>query len=155
MTVSLTFTFPTAMDAAAFLATRPVGASEPAVVVDTQPVLPESVGTVEQAAKAVKEHKAPKPSKVATAAPTVVDEPAAAPAEKVDTPPAKLPTYEESGLAQEIADCIGDKAAADYADRRAAVVALLTKYGAKRGPDLKPEQFAEFGAELAAIASPI
>ena len=32
---------------------------------------------------------------------------------------------------------------------RAKVVAALTKFGAKKGPDLKPEQWAEFLAELA------
>ena len=32
---------------------------------------------------------------------------------------------------------------------RTKVVAALTKFGAKKGPDLKPEQWAEFLAELA------
>lgn len=89
--------------------------------------------------------EAPKSSKaVATPAATVTATPApaaTAPAEPVAESPSEVVDYAEVSKAI---------SAAAVAKGKAEVVAVLTAFGAKRGPDLKPEQYADFLKALAA-----
>lgn len=62
--------------------------------------------------------------------------------------------YLKTGIPDKIAAYLGEKDAAGYADRRASVVALLTSFSVKKGPELKAEQFAEFESKLDAIVAP-
>jgi hypothetical protein len=84
----------------------------------------------------------------AASAPTPASSsPAAAPA-------AAEVTYEKSGLGEKISGYLGNKDSGGYAERRAAMVALLKKFGINKGPELAPAKFAEFGAAIDALATP-
>ena len=78
--------------------------------------------------------------------PKPVDAPsgATAPAGPTSTTTDTKSTTDEITYAQ-VAQAINDAVAAD----RPRAVAALTKFGAKKGPDLKPEQWADFLKELA------
>lgn len=91
----------------------------------------------------------------APAASAPAQEPAApAPAAKAaPTPaPAAAPvavSYEKSGIPEAMPKYLGTPASEGYAERRAAVVALLKEFdGAATAKALKPEQYAEFLARL-------
>ena len=78
---------------------------------------------------------APTPVAVVTATPAPVE---TAPAEPVAESPSEI-TYEQ------VSKAITDKAKTD----RNAVVALLGKFGVKKGTELKAEQYADFIKEIA------
>ena len=67
------------------------------------------------------------------------------PAAQSAAPESQASTAATTITYDQVAKAITDGVKAD----RAKVVAALTKFGAKKGPDLKPEQWAEFLAELA------
>lgn len=73
-------------------------------------------------------------------APVAAPAPAPAPAPAAEPAPAAAITYDQ------IAKVITDRVKVD----RAAVVDTLASFGAKKGTDLKPEQFADFLAALGA-----
>ena len=87
----------------------------------------------------------PKP-KAETTAKKETTAPAATPAAdtkpSADTAPTVVP-YEKSGLPEKIAACVKSD--------RAGVVALLKEFGAAKGSELKPEQFAAFGEKIDAL----
>lgn len=85
-----------------------------------------------EAKPAKQEAKAPAPAPVAAPAP--------APAPAAEPAPAAAITYDQ------VAKAITDRVKVD----RAAVVDTLASFGAKKGTDLKPEQFADFLAALGA-----
>jgi hypothetical protein len=83
----------------------------------------------------------------AASAPTPASSsPAAAPAAEV--------TYEKSGIPEKIAGYLGAKESGGYAERRAAMVALLTDFKVKTGKDLTAAQFGDFDAALTKLATP-
>jgi hypothetical protein len=90
--------------------------------------------------------KSPKPSKAKPVVP-VATQPAPEASTPTATAPAE-PVQESPSEAIEYAvvqKAITDKVKTD----RDAAVAVLTKFGVKRGTELKPEQYADFLAELA------
>lgn len=84
--------------------------------------------------------KAETTAKKETAAPAAT--PAADTKPSADTAPTVVP-YEKSGLPEKIAACVKSD--------RAGVVALLKEFGAAKGSELKPEQFAAFGEKIDAL----
>lgn len=81
----------------------------------------------------------PAPTPAATAAPTPAPTPAPTAAPTAAPAQASGPVpYEKSGLPEIIQKAAGKD--------RAGAVALLAKFGAKRGQELKPEQFEDFRA---------
>lgn len=62
-----------------------------------------------------------------------------------DTAPTAVP-YEKTGLPEKIAACVKKD--------RDGVVALLAEFGAKKGSELKPEQYAAFGEKIDALLAP-
>jgi hypothetical protein len=149
--VTLSFTFPAPDEAAAFLISiSSLGAATPAA--DSAAAKPETKGAA----------KPPKPAKTETPAaspPPAAETPkadTAASEKKADAPASAkaADTYEKTGFAEKIAGYLGVKESEGYADRRAKLVALLTSFDVKKGPDLKPEQFADFGAKLEALVAP-
>lgn len=90
----------------------------------------------DKSAKAVTEPEAP--AKPETAAP------ATSQAASDSAPAASAPTYEE--VKHAIVKLSGSKG-------RDAVVSLLSEFGAGKGPDLKPEQFADFIAKATQLVA--
>ena len=86
----------------------------------------------------------PKPKAETTAKkePAAAATPAADTKPSADTAPTAVP-YEKSGLPEKIAACVKSD--------RAGVVALLKEFGAAKGSELKPEQFAAFGEKIDAL----
>lgn len=86
----------------------------------------------------------PKPKAETTAKkePAAAEKPAADTNPSADTAPTAVP-YEKSGLPEKIAACVKSD--------RAGVVALLKEFGAAKGSELKPEQFAAFGEKIDAL----
>ena len=125
MTVELKLTFATLDELAAFM-----------------------VGRQTQAAPTTKDAPAPK-SQAAQKAAEQVASPSPAPAPTAPTEAAKPDakaapvTYEKSGIPEKIAGLVTKD--------RAAAVALLAEFGAKKGGELKPEQFADFTAKIDAL----
>ena len=152
--VELKLTFASTDDAIAFLAHRSAIAGATGQVAQPDPAL------------AAETTKPGKPAKTEVAAATKPsaneqkkDEKAAAPVTPAtDAKPAaaeaKTVKYEDTGIAEKIAAALGDKAAEGYAERRTAVVALLTEFGVKKGPELKPEQYESFTARINALLQP-
>jgi hypothetical protein len=84
----------------------------------------------------------------AASAPTPASSsPAAAPA-------AAEVTYEKSGIPEKIAGYLGAKESGGYAERRVAMVALLTEFKVKTGKDLTAAQFTDFDAALTKLSTP-
>ena len=89
----------------------------------------------------------PKPKAEKTA-----EKPAApAPAPAADTKPSAdtaqtAVPYEKTGLPEKTAACVKKD--------RDGVVALLAEFGAKKGSELKPEQYAAFGEKIDALLAP-
>jgi hypothetical protein len=103
---------------------------------------------VEVAPNAAAPASAPTPEKTKKAAassPSAAPAPTAAPA----TPPAASPAPADAY--KPVGDAIAKKVADGH---KPAAVALLAKFGAKSGKELKPEQYDTFMAELAAIGAP-
>lgn len=88
-----------------------------------------------------------KADSAASAATPASSSPAAAPA-------AAEVTYEKSGIPEKIAGYLGAKESGGYAERRAAMVALLTEFKVKTGKDLTAAQFGDFDAALTKLATP-
>lgn len=90
----------------------------------------------------------------ATSAPDVTSAPppAPAPAPQAAAPaPAAPVKYEDSGIPSMVPAYLGKPGSEGYDARRAALVALLAKYGVSSAKALQPEQFAPFKAELEAL----
>ena len=89
----------------------------------------------------------PKPKAETTAKkePAAAATPAADTKPSADTAPTAVP-YEKSGLPEKIAACLKKD--------RDGVVALLAEFGAKKGSELKPEQYAAFGEKIDALLAP-
>ena len=87
--------------------------------------------------------KAEKPASEKPAAPAPA--PAADTKPSADTAPTAVP-YEKTGLPEKIAACVKKD--------RDGVVALLAEFGAKKGSELKPEQYAAFGEKIDALLAP-
>ncbi len=101
-----------------------------------------------------KEAAAPKPAGAkpkaeAAPAPTAEAKKADAPA----TPPAAS-SPPAAAAASVSYDVIGPKITAGAKTHRAEVVALLAKFGAKSGKELKPEDYAKFDGEIDALLKP-
>lgn len=86
------------------------------------------------------EKSAPKADKPAASSPTVAG-PAPAPV-------APVKKYDDTGIAALIKTKAGD------AKVKPLVVELLKKFGVEKGPQLKPDQFDAFTAELEALKAP-
>lgn len=106
------------------------------------------VDTKEPAAAAPKPAGA-KPKAEAAPAPTAEAKKADAPA----TPPAAS-SPPAAAAASVSYDVIGPKITAGAKTHRAEVVALLAKFGAKSGKELKPEDYAKFDGEIDALLKP-
>lgn len=88
----------------------------------------------------------------ATSVPAAPIEPAPAPAPQAAAPaPAAPVKYEDSGIPSMVPAYLGKPGSDGYDARRAALVALLAKYGVSSAKALQPEQFAPFKAELEAL----
>ncbi len=88
----------------------------------------------------------------ATSVPAAPIEPAPAPAPQAAAPaPAAPVKYEDSGIPSMVPAYLGKPGSEGYDARRAALVALLAKYGVSSAKALQPEQFAPFKAELEAL----
>lgn len=61
--------------------------------------------------------------------------------------------YLKTGISDKMASYLGEKPTVGYADRRATIVALLNSFNVKKGPELKPEQFAEFEAAITKLSA--
>ncbi len=90
-----------------------------------------------------KPEKATKPEKAAASAPTASAAPAAASATQ---PSASSAQVDYAGVAERITKGV--------ATHRAEVVALLKKFDAKNGKELKPEQYADFAAQMDELLKP-
>lgn len=154
--VELKFTFPSIDDAISFLGSR-------TAIAGGQAATPTPAAPAAPAAETAKPGKPAKTEAAAATKPSAneqkKDEKAAAPATPAsDAKPAaaevKAVKYEDTGIAEKIAAALGDKAAEGYAERRTAVVALLTEFGVKKGPELKPEQYESFTARINALLQP-
>ena len=157
--VSATLTFDSVEDAIEGLARlRGVGRAEtaradPAPAQPAADVKPAKDPKAEKAAKdqAAKEKAAASTGAAASSQPTAAETAPAAQETKVAETSASstasasaVPDYAPIGLAI--------KSAA--ATHREGVVTLLTKFNAKKGTDLKPEQYEAFSTELAALVAP-
>lgn len=133
--VTLTYTFATEQEALAFLAGSEKTAGKPAPT--------EANAASEPSA----EKRGPGRPRKDAAAPATEPSPAASPSPEPSPAPApaeaKAPTYAESGLPDLIKAAVGRD--------RDGVVALLKKYGAAKGDQLKPDQFDAFKAEIVKV----
>ena len=85
----------------------------------------------------------PKPKAEKTAEkPAASEKPAADTEPSADTAQTAVP-YEKTGLPEKIAACVKKD--------RDGVVALLAEFGAKKGSELKAEQYAAFGEKIDAL----
>lgn len=106
-------------------------------------------GTVPAATEAAAPAKPdPKPKAEKTAEKTAEKPAAPAPAPAADTKPSAdtaqtAVPYEKTGLPEKIAACVKKD--------RDGVVALLAEFGAKKGSELKAEQYAAFGEKIDAL----
>jgi len=98
------------------------------------------VGAPAAAPAATPKPKAETTAKERPAAPAPA--PAADSKPSADTAQTAAP-YEKSGLPEKIAACVKSD--------RAGVVALLKEFGAAKGSELKPDQFAAFGEKIDAL----
>ncbi len=123
----------------------------------TRTEIPVSVDTAAAAKPAVQEApKAapPAPEEPASVSPTSSGPEAtsvpAAPIEPAPAPAAPV-KYEDSGIPSMVPAYLGKPGSEGYDARRAALVALLAKYGVSSAKALQPEQFEPFKAELEAL----
>ena len=122
MTVKIELTFANIDEATAFLA----GKASPKTEMPS-PVKPDPKPKAEKTAE---KPAAPAPAPAADTKPSA------------DTAPTAVP-YEKTGLPEKIAACVKKD--------RDGVVALLAEFGAKKGSELKPEQYAAFGEKIDAL----
>lgn len=102
--------------------------------------------------EAAKADAAPKP---AAGAKDKKAEAAAAPAPTASAPKADAPATPPSASTSQVGyGIVADKIAMGAKTHRAEVVALLGKFGAKNGKELKAEQYADFVAEIDEITKP-
>lgn len=124
------------------------------VSVDTAKPTKAQKPAVQEAPKAAPPASVPPTSSgpEATSAPAAPIEPAPAPAPQAAAPaPAAPVKYEDSGIPSMVPAYLGKPGSEGYDARRAALVALLAKYGVPSAKALQPEQFAPFKAELGAL----
>ena len=126
MTVKIELTFASIDEATAFLAGKTKAAADTGTTAKPDPK-PKAETT------AKKETAAPAPAPAADTKPSA------------DTAPTAVP-YEKTGLPEKIAACVKKD--------RDGVVALLAEFGAKKGSELKPEQYAAFGEKIDALLAP-
>lgn len=114
----------------------------------------------------VADPKPVKPSKAADSTPTATVDQAAAQQPKPETskPTADttattaaptIKTYAERELGSKIAKFMGERASTGYADRRAKMVALLTEFGVKTGPEIAADKLDSFEAKLTTLTTPV
>lgn len=145
--IEIKLSFNSVAEAAAFLAGR-TGAADaplPAIVPPPPPPAPAEVkpGKSKDVSKTETAAAAPAPTPPAASPPSAATAPTAAPAPAA----ADLSTlpYEKTGIAEKISGKVGREG------KRDAVVALLAKFGVKKGPEIKPADFGAFIAELEAL----
>ena len=177
MKVSATLTFDSVEDAIEGLARlRGVGRAEIVRADPAQPAADVKSAKDPKAEKAAKDQAAKEKAAASTGAaassqPTAAETAPAAQETKVAETSASstasasaVPDYAPIGLAIKSA-AASASAVPDYAPiglaiksaaatHREGVVALLTKFNAKKGTDLKPEQYEAFSTELAALVAP-
>lgn len=110
--------------------------------------------TPDAKAEGTKAKKLAAAEKSAASAPPATPKETAPPAASETKAPAAPDTYEKTGLGEKIAAFLGEKEAPGYAERRAGLVTLLTQFSVKKGPELKPDQFAAFGEAFEKLANP-
>ena len=125
MTVKIELTFANIDEATAFLAGKVSPKTDTPAKPDPKP---DPKPKAETTAK--KETAAPAPAPAADTKPSA------------DTAPTAVP-YEKTGLPEKIAACVKKD--------RDGVVALLAEFGAKKGSELKAEQYAAFGEKIDAL----
>ena len=133
--------------------TRTAGVPVQAVATDSAKPAPVKAQkpTVQEAPKPAKEVAPAVSPTPAPAAPTEPP-PAPAPAPQAAAPaPAAPVKYEDSGIPSMVPAYLGKPGSDGYDARRAALVALLAKYGVASAKTLPPEQFEPFKADLAAL----
>ena len=135
MSVKIEFVFASVQEAANALAK--LGA--PTTAAPT-PATPDKAATTKAAEPKKETGGTPASS---SAAPAASPAPAEQKADATEKPKAETLTYEKSGLPEKIKAAVGKD--------KAGVVALLKEFGVAKGPELKPEQFADFGAEIDAL----
>ena len=124
MTVKIELTFANIDEATAFLAGKVSPKTDTPAKPDPKPdPKPKAEKTAEKPA-------APAPAPAADTKPSA------------DTAPTAVP-YEKTGLPEKIAACVKKD--------RDGVVALLAEFGAKKGSELKAEQYAAFGEKIDAL----
>ena len=94
------------------------------------------------AAAPAKPDPKPKAETTAKKEPAAAEKPAAATEPSAGTAQTAVP-YEKTGLPEKIAACVKKD--------RDGVVALLAEFGAKKGSELKAEQYAAFGEKIDAL----
>ena len=141
MTVEVKIQFESLALAAAFMAQYRDG-------VRTTP-LPQVVLTDADAAADLKgeprpDNPSPKPKAEKAAAPATAKPAATEPTAAATPAAAPAVPYEKSGIPEKIATAVG-------AGKRAEAVALLAEFGAKKGIELKPADFAAFTVKIDAV----
>ena len=139
--VTLTYVFLTAANAAAFAAhaaTFLADAKEAPVAAAGKPA-----DKKDSKAKHAETQPTASPAPAAPATPATESKPQPA----AEPEKAKPVEYKDTGIGELIQQMVQSKG-------KEPVVALLGKYGAKKGGELKPEQFAEFKAEIEGILNP-
>ncbi len=131
--VTVTLTFASEAEAAAFLSGKPADK-------EAKPPAGKPAKTEAPAASPSSAAPAPTPTAAPAAAPTPAASPSPAPA--ADTGG----DYLKSGIPELIQQHV--------AKDRAAAIALLGKFGVKKGAELKPAQFAEFKTAIEAALAP-
>lgn len=127
--------------------TAPAKAQKPAPEATTPAPAP-----VKEVAPAAPPTSQPVAATSAPAAPIAPPQaPAPAPQEAAPAPAAPAVKYEDSGIPSMVPAYLGKPGSDGYDARRAALVALLAKYGVPSAKALPPEQFEPFKADLAAL----
>jgi len=149
--IEVKLTFSNEQELLAFF-TRTAGVPVQVVAAATDSVKPAPAKAQKPAPEPVKEVASAVPPTSAPAAPTEPP-PAPAPAPQAAAPAQAAPAvkYEDSGIPSMVPAYLGKPGSDGYDARRAALVALLAKYGVASAKTLPPEQFEPFKADLAAL----
>jgi len=134
MTVEVKIQFESLALAAAFMAQFRDGTRTPPLPEIKDTPAKDALKAAEPEKPKAEKAAAPATAKPAATEPTAAATPAAAPA---------VP-YEKSGIPEKIATAVG-------AGKRAEAVALLAEFGAKKGIELKPADFAAFTVKIDAV----
>lgn len=142
--VSLTFNFATAALAAAFLASVEGATGKDAPTAGATPAAsPPSAG------KGKKDATTAAPATQSTKSDTPPASSAQGPAASAEmTEEQRKALYEKMKIGERIQKCATD------ATLKPKVIELLAKYGVKRGPELKADQYDAFSVELDALLAP-